>query len=146
MATGKIERTSGETAEPGDVQVAAFRVMVEEGADPRLQEWVDQLMADPDDDPDLFSNHDFRPATVTAEQVYALLNEFIERRPYGPENPPPSYAESVWLPGVKLPDDPNEPIEPGGVRHNPDEGDGGPASRGSRKHNAKHRRLGMFHR
>lgn len=146
MTTGEIDKATGASAQPEDDQEVTFRVVVEQGADPRLQEWVDQLMADPDDDPELPLSHEFGPAVVKAEDVYALLNEFIVRRPYGPDNPPPSYAQSEWIPGVVLPDDPNEPILPAEPQHEPGlPGNGAPSSEGP-KHNAKHRRLGMFHK
>ena len=131
-------------ANPGS-QVQGLRVVVEAGADPLLQKWLDDFMADPEEDPQLALDHGFPPEPVTAVQVYDLLNTFIEPKggrrskskplsggkpePYGPDNLPLPYAQSVWKPAEAT-----QRIT------------GGQPSNGGPKHNAKHRRLGMFHR
>lgn len=107
----------------GDGSDGTFALRVDNG-DPNLQQWLDAFLAE---EPTLGLTHSANTDTVAAEMIYELLNDYVEPKPYGPGNPPPPYDDTTW-----------KPVPP--MLHD------GPNSGGGPKHNAKHRKLGMFHK
>lgn len=119
--TTPTDTCSPQPADDGADVTVALRVGNE---DPELQQWLDDFLAE---ESTLALTHGAEADTVPPEMIYELLNEYLEPKPYGPGNPPPPYAESIW-----------KPVPP--QLHD------GPNSGGGPKHNAKHRKLGMFHK
>jgi hypothetical protein len=120
--SGSSEPADG-TAGGAEEDNGALGQRVDNG-DPDLQQWLDDFLAE---EPTIGLTHGANSDTVPAAMIYELLNEYLEPKPYGPGNPPPRYAESIW-----------KPVPP--MLHD------GPNSGGGPKHNAKHRKLGMFHK
>jgi hypothetical protein len=101
----------------------SLHVVLVEGADPVLQKWMDDFMAE---EKNLAVDHGIPAARVTVETVFELLNKYVKPKPYGPDNLPLPYKDSKW--------------KPDRTRHVPGANQAGP------EHNAKHDKLGMFHR